>query len=46
MYFIARDVAENPPMHHRFAGYIASHAYAWENILLRRPWNIDAADNK
>lgn len=46
MYFIARDAAENPPMHHRFAEYIASHAYAWENILLRRPRNIDAADNK
>lgn len=45
-YFIAPDAAKNPPMHHRFAGYIASHAYAWENILLRRPRNIDAADNK
>lgn len=22
------------------------HAYARENVLLRRPWNIDAVDNK
>lgn len=31
---------------HRFFEYIASHAYAGENILLRQRQNADAADNK